>query len=139
MQINAAADDHRAAEELRGADPEDQPAHRPKPPERQLEPDREEQEDDAELGERLDAVRRSRSSRNGATDAAPASAPSPDGPAIIPTRMNPMIGVIRIRAKAGMTIPAAPRITSASLKPGSAESAFHRRVFALFAPNGGRG
>ena len=28
-----------------------------------------------------------------------------------------LIGLIRIRAKAGMTIPAAPRITSASLKP----------------------
>ena len=28
-----------------------------------------------------------------------------------------MTGVIRIRAKAGMTIPAAPRMTSASLKP----------------------
>jgi hypothetical protein len=31
--------------------------------------------------------------------------------------MNPIIGLIRIRVKAGMTIPAAPRITSASLKP----------------------
>ena len=28
-----------------------------------------------------------------------------------------MIGLMRIRAKAGMTIPAAPRMTSASLKP----------------------
>ena len=28
-----------------------------------------------------------------------------------------MIGLIRIRAKAGMTMPAAPRITSASLYP----------------------
>ncbi len=28
-----------------------------------------------------------------------------------------MIGLIRMRAKAGMTIPAAPRITSASLNP----------------------
>jgi 2-polyprenyl-6-methoxyphenol hydroxylase-like FAD-dependent oxidoreductase len=31
--------------------------------------------------------------------------------------MKPMIGLIRKRAKAGMTIPAAPRMTSASLKP----------------------
>jgi hypothetical protein len=31
--------------------------------------------------------------------------------------MKPMMGVIRKRAKAGMTIPAAPRMTSASLKP----------------------
>ena len=31
--------------------------------------------------------------------------------------MKPMTGVIRKRAKTGMTIPAAPRITSASLKP----------------------
>ena len=31
-----------------------------------------------------------------------------------------MTGLIRKRAKAGMTIPAAPRMTSASLKPGSA-------------------
>ena len=28
-----------------------------------------------------------------------------------------MIGLMRIRANAGMTIPAAPRITRASLKP----------------------
>ena len=35
--------------------------------------------------------------------------------------MKPMTGLIRNRAKAGMTIPAAPRITSASLKPGSLE------------------
>src|SRR5688572_1953744 len=31
--------------------------------------------------------------------------------------MKPMIGLMRKRAKAGMTIPAAPRTTSASLKP----------------------
>src|SRR4051794_20406048 len=35
----------------------------------------------------------------------------------MPIRMNPMIRLIRILAKAGMTSPAAPRITSASLKP----------------------
>jgi hypothetical protein len=31
--------------------------------------------------------------------------------------MKPIIGLIRIRAKAGMTIPAAPKMTRASLKP----------------------
>jgi hypothetical protein len=31
--------------------------------------------------------------------------------------MKPMIGLIRSLAKAGITIPAAPRMTSASLKP----------------------
>src|SRR4051794_14638505 len=35
----------------------------------------------------------------------------------MPIRMNPMIGLTRNRAKGGMTIPAVPRITSASLKP----------------------
>jgi hypothetical protein len=45
------------------------------------------------------------------------SDPRPDGPNATPIRMNPMIGLIRNRAKTGMTIPAAPRITSASLKP----------------------
>src|SRR5438477_3251497 len=32
-------------------------------------------------------------------------------------RIKPIMGLMRIRAKAGMTIPAAPRITSASVKP----------------------
>ena len=45
------------AEQLGGADAEHQPAHAPQPAERQLEPDREQQQDDAELGERLDRVR----------------------------------------------------------------------------------
>ena len=44
------------------------------------------------------------------------SAPSPNGPTSIPTRMKPMIGVIRKRAKAGMTMPAAPSMSSASLR-----------------------
>jgi hypothetical protein len=44
-------------------------------------------------------------------------APRPLGPTSIPIRMNPMIGLIRMRANAGMTMPAAPRMTSASLKP----------------------
>ncbi len=39
-----------------GADAEDQPAHPPEPAERQFQPDREEQQDDAELGERLDRM-----------------------------------------------------------------------------------
>ncbi len=47
----------------------------------------------------------------------PVSPPRPDGPTIIPTRMKPMTGEILSRAKAGMTIPAAPRMTRASLKP----------------------
>src|SRR5690348_17712935 len=34
-----------------------------------------------------------------------------------PTRMKPMTGVTFSRAKAGITRPAAPRMTSASLKP----------------------
>ena len=36
---------------------------------------------------------------------------------MMPTRMNPMTGVISSRAKAGMTIPAAPRMVSVSLSP----------------------
>src|SRR4051812_7467432 len=35
----------------------------------------------------------------------------------MPTRMKPITGLIRKRAKVGITIPAAPRITSASLSP----------------------
>ena len=35
--------------------------------------------------------------------------------AMIPTMMKPITGVMRSRAKAGMTMPAAPRIVSASL------------------------
>src|SRR5690606_6166357 len=42
-----------------------------------------------------------------------ASAPSPDGPTSSPTRMKPITGEIRKRAKAGMTMPAAPSTTSA--------------------------
>src|SRR5688572_12750894 len=40
------------------------------------------------------------------------------GPAKIPTMMKPMTGLIRKRAKAGMTIPAAPRMVRASDKAG---------------------
>ena len=47
-----------------------------------------------------------------------ASAPSANGPATIPTRMKPITGLIRNRANAGMTIPAAPRMVSASDKAG---------------------
>ena len=36
-----------------------------------------------------------------------------------------MIGLIRMRAKAGMTIPAAPRMTRASLKPEVLNSPCH--------------
>ena len=43
----------------------------------------------------------------------------------MPTRMKPMTGLIRKRAKAGMTIPAAPRITSASLRPEVPKSVRH--------------
>ena len=46
------------------------------------------------------------------------SAPSPCGPTRMPTRMKPITGVMRKRAKTGMTIPAAPRITSASPRLG---------------------
>jgi len=45
------------------------------------------------------------------------SAPRPEGPKATPIRMKPMIGLILKRANAGMTIPAAPRITRASLNP----------------------
>ncbi len=41
----------------------------------------------------------------------------PAGPTSNPTRMNPITGLTRKRAKAGMTIPADPRITRASEKP----------------------
>ena len=51
---------------------------------------------------------------------------------------EPMIGVMRKRAKAGMTIPAAPRITSASLKPEVANSP-SMPVLCPFRRNGGRG
>ena len=44
-----------------------------------------------------------------------------------------MTGLIRMRAKAGMTIPAAPRITSASLKPEVLKSLRHAPTSALFA------
>ena len=36
---------------------------------------------------------------------------------MIPTRMKPMTGLTFSRAKAGITIPAAPRMVSASLSP----------------------
>ena len=49
-----------------------------------------------------------------------ASAPNANGPTIMPTRMKPMTGEILSRAKAGITIPAAPRITSASFSPSGA-------------------
>ena len=42
--------------QLAGADAEDEPPHPPEPAERQLQPDREEQHDDAELRERLDRM-----------------------------------------------------------------------------------
>ena len=48
-----------------------------------------------------------------------------DGPTITPTRMKPMTGVIRIRANAGMTIPAAPRIDQRIAEAGGAEFGVH--------------
>ncbi len=48
----------------------------------------------------------------------PDNEPRPDGPSNTPTSMKPIIGVIRKRAKAGITIPAAPSITIASIKAG---------------------
>ena len=48
--------------------------------------------------------------------------PSPNGPTRMPIRINPMTGVMRKRVKTGMTMPAAPRITSASLIIGDMES-----------------
>ena len=41
------------------------------------------------------------------------SEPRPDGPTTTPTMMKPIIGVMRKRAKSGITMPAAPNITSA--------------------------
>ena len=103
-------------EQLGRADPEHQPPHRPQAAEGELEPDREEQEDDAELGERLD--------RLGVGDGDIVEPGHLAGHRAEPgradqqaDRMKPMTGLIRNRAKAGMTIPAAPRMTSASLKP----------------------
>ena len=44
--------------------------------------------------------------------------PRPNGPTSTPIRMNPMTGVTRKRVKTGITIPAAPRMTSASVSAG---------------------
>ena len=52
----AEPDQQRRGEQLAGADSEHQPPHPPQAPEAQLQPDREEQQDDAEFGERLDRV-----------------------------------------------------------------------------------
>src|SRR6478736_921436 len=52
--------------------------------------------------------------------------------------MNPMTGLIFRRAKAGITIPAAPRIVRASLKPGVLIPPAIP-TFCPFHPNGGRG
>src|SRR6185437_16818631 len=52
--------------------------------------------------------------------------------------MKPIMGLIRSRAKAGITIPAAPRITSASLKPDVAKP-LSMRPFCLFRQKRGRG
>src|SRR4029079_5196093 len=60
------------------------------------------------------------------------------GPTKIPIRMKPMIGVMRKRAKAGMTTPAAPRIPSAPEKPEVANSP-SMHCFCPFQRNGGRG
>src|SRR3954454_23702446 len=48
--------------------------------------------------------------------------------------MKPMIGLIRIRAKAGMTSPAAPRMTRASLKPEVRKSASIRALEQVTGP-----
>ena len=104
-------------EQLGRADAEHQPPHPPQPPERQLQPDREEQQDDAELGERLDRVGVGDGDIVEPGQPGRPARPSPNGPTRMPIRMKPMTGLIRIRAKAGMTIPAAPRMTSASLRP----------------------
>ena len=48
----------------------------------------------------------------------PVSAPSPNGPAKMPTRMKPITGLILKRAKVGMTMPAAPKMVIASLSAG---------------------
>ena len=50
-----AADQHRAADQLGAADAEHRPAHAPQSAEADVQPGREQQQDDAELGERLDA------------------------------------------------------------------------------------
>ena len=58
--------------------------------------------------------------------------PRPNGPTTTPTRMKPMMGVILNRANSGITIPTAPKITSASdIIGGIAVSAFIRREYFL--------
>ena len=52
----ADADQQRAADQFGGADPEHLAPHRPQALEAQLEPDREQQQDDPEFGERRDAL-----------------------------------------------------------------------------------
>src|SRR5512133_3033932 len=56
----------------------------------------------------------------------------------MPMRMKPMMGLMRIRATAGIAIPAAPRITSASLNPDVLNSA-SIGCFCPFRRSGGRG
>src|SRR6185369_16616967 len=55
-KIQAAGKDHCGPEQFSRARPEHQSPHSPQPSERQLEPDREEQQNYAELGKGLDAV-----------------------------------------------------------------------------------
>ena len=50
------------------------------------------------------------------------SRPRPNGPINSPTRMKPMIGVMRKRAKTGITAPAAARMISASATAGEVSS-----------------
>jgi hypothetical protein len=54
--VKSRSDQNRRGKQLGRADPEDQPPHRPEAAEGEFEPDREEQQDHAELGERLDRL-----------------------------------------------------------------------------------
>jgi hypothetical protein len=84
---------------------------------RQFEPDREEQQDDPKLGKRLDRFGVGDGDESEARDSPGLSTRDRRGPTASPMRMKPMTGLILKRANAGMTIPAAPKITSASLIP----------------------
>jgi hypothetical protein len=98
--VDARPEDRGRNEQLCSSNPEDDPAHSPQAAKRQFESDREEQQDDAQLREGLDRV--------GIADRDEvepfmlrAREPRPAGPTRKPIRMNPMIGLMRMRAKAG--------------------------------------
>ena len=55
-QIQPAGEDRGRSEQLGGPGAKHQPAHAPQPPERKLQPNRKQQQDDAQLGKWLDRV-----------------------------------------------------------------------------------